>query len=141
MLTGSGGDSSDKALPVDRILEHAKLLYAQRLTLLVNMTSDGVANQSFVVSNLASFTEDLWFCLGHPIGCINQARADLARHMQEVREGGGDSAKRGKDEAAEPENSRVIDDGVSSNASPKRQKDHDKKREKSSAGFKTIHVR
>jgi len=52
------------------LLQNAKLMFAQRLAQLMSMSDDHATNQSYVLSNISCFCEDLWFCLGHSIGSV-----------------------------------------------------------------------
>ena len=55
---------------LSKILSNARLIFAQRTSQIMAMTSNSATNQSFAMANTCAFTEDLWLCLGHPVGYV-----------------------------------------------------------------------
>lgn len=61
----------------DVIVQHLQSLFQIRINHLHALISNDHVNQCYQLTNMVSFAEDIWTCLGHPTGCLTMAKPDL----------------------------------------------------------------
>ena len=60
-----------------KMKDSMEILFAQRMKLIGQQASEHHPNQSMVLCSASIFAEDVWFCLGHPIGSVALAKPDF----------------------------------------------------------------
>eukprot|EP01038_Epipyxis_sp_PR26KG_P006877 gene6877-9419_t len=64
---------------VPTIIENISDWFSQRINQLISFCSSSHPNQSIAIVNGICFADDIWTCLGNPVGCITMCRSDVIK--------------------------------------------------------------